>query len=123
MFGTTTAFSSVAVDDLTAARQFYGQTLGLKVSEAPGPLWLHIDGSQDVLVYPKPDHTPASFTVLNFSVDDIDRAVDDLTARGVRMERYEGLETDDRGIHRGDGRSVAWFTDSAGNVLSVVQVA
>ena len=122
MFGTA-AFSSFAVGDLPAARKFYGQTLGLRVSDEGGPLWLHLDGSQVVLVYPKPDHTPATFTVLNFPVDDIDRAVDDLTARGVRIARFEGLETDDRGIHRGDGRSVAWFTDSSGNVLSVVQGA
>ena len=123
MYRTSKAFSSIAVDDLTAARKFYGQTLGLRMSEDEGPLWIHIEGSHDILVYPKPDHTPATFTVLNFPVDDIDEAVDALTAQGVRTQRYEGLETDDKGIHRGEGRSVAWFTDPAGNVLSVVQLA
>ena len=121
MFGTAKAFSSFAVDDLTAAKHFYSQTLGLRVSEEPGPLWLQIAGSQPILVYPKPDHTPATFTVLNFSVDDIDQAVDELTARGVHIERYEGFKTDDKGIYRGQGHSIAWFTDPAGNGLSVVQ--
>ena len=121
MFETERAFSSFAVDDLTAAKKFYSQTLGLRVSEDHGPLWLQIEGSADILVYPKADHTPATFTVLNFPVDDIDQAVDELTARGVHIERYEGFETDDKGIYRGQGHSVAWFTDPAGNGLSVVQ--
>jgi catechol 2,3-dioxygenase-like lactoylglutathione lyase family enzyme len=117
-------FASFAVDDIDAAKGFYGETLGLSVSEQGerGPLWLHGQGSQDVLVYPKPDHVPASFTVLNLAVDDIDKAVDDLAAKGVRFERYEGLESDDRGIYRAEGHSTAWFTDPAGNVLSVVQI-
>jgi predicted enzyme related to lactoylglutathione lyase len=82
---------------------------------------LHLAGDQNILVYPKPDHTPASFTVLNFPVDDIDQAVDELNARGVPILRYEGFETDARGIYRGEGRLIAWFTDPAGNVLSVAQ--
>jgi predicted enzyme related to lactoylglutathione lyase len=121
MFGTAKAFSSIAVNDLTAAKEFYGQTLGLRVSDEHGPLWLQIDGAHDILVYPKQNHTPATFTVLNFPVDDIDQAVDELTARGVRIRRYAGFETDDRGIYRGRGHSIAWFTDPAGNGLSVVQ--
>ena len=123
MFGTAKAFSSIAVDDLDAAKRFYGETLGLRVSGEHGPLWLHIDGGHDILIYPKPDHTPATFTVLNFPVDDIDQAVDELTARGVRIQRYEGFQTDDRGIYRGRDHSIAWFTDPAGNGLSVVQIA
>jgi predicted enzyme related to lactoylglutathione lyase len=121
MISSAKAFSSFAVDDLTAARQFYGETLGLRVSDELGPLWLQIDDSRGVLVYTKPDHTPATFTVLNFPVDDIDDAVDELTARGVRIQRYEGFETDDKGIYRGQGHSIAWFTDPAGNGLAVVQ--
>lgn len=121
MFGAVKPFSSFAVDHLSAAKEFYSQTLGLRVSDEHGPLWLQTDGSQDVLIYPKPDHAPATFTVLNFPVDDIDQAVDELTARGVTIQRYKSFETDDKGIHREQGRSIAWFTDPAGNVLSVVQ--
>jgi catechol 2,3-dioxygenase-like lactoylglutathione lyase family enzyme len=121
MFGTAKAFSSFAVDDLAAAKAFYSDTLGLRVSEEHGPLWLQLDGARDILVYPKPDHTPATFTILNFPVDDIDQAVDELAARGVRIQRYEGFETDDKGVYRGQGHSIAWFTDPAGNVLCVVQ--
>jgi catechol 2,3-dioxygenase-like lactoylglutathione lyase family enzyme len=121
MFGTAKAFGSFAVDDLAAARTFYGETLGLRVSEEHGPLMLHLADDHRILVYPKPDHTPASFTLLNFPVDDIDQAVDELTARGVPIQRYEDFQTNDRGIYRGQGHSVAWFTDPAGNVLSVIQ--
>ena len=121
MLGNAKAFSSFAVDDLTAAKTFYSQTLGLRVSEEHGPLWLQIDGARDILVYPKADHQPVTFTILNFPVDDIDQAVDELTARGVRIQRYHGFETDDRGIYRGQGHSIAWFTDPAGNGLCVVQ--
>jgi catechol 2,3-dioxygenase-like lactoylglutathione lyase family enzyme len=125
MFGTTKAFSGFAVDDVPAARMFYGETLGLNVSEESGLLWLHIAGDRDIVVYPKPNHTPASFTILNFPVDDIERAVDELTERGVRFERYEGFEQDDKGIARpsgdGQGPPIAWFTDPAGNILSVLQ--
>jgi catechol 2,3-dioxygenase-like lactoylglutathione lyase family enzyme len=121
MFGAAKAFGSFAVDDLAAARKFYGETLGLRVSEEHGPLMLHIADDQRILIYPKPDHTPASFTILNFPVDDIDQAVGELTTRGVAIQRYEDFQTDDRGIYRGQGRSIAWFTDPAGNVLSVIQ--
>jgi len=121
MFGTAKAFGSFAVDDLAAARKFYGETLGLQVSEEGGPLMLHLADNQRILVYPKPDHTPASFTVLNFQVTDIDRAVDDLAARGVRFERYEAFDQDEKGVVREGGQSIAWFTDPAGNVVSVLQ--
>jgi len=121
MFDGAKAFSSFAVDDTTTAGKFYGETLGLWVSEEGGALMLHLAGDHRILVYPKPDHTPASFTILNFPVDDIDQAIDELSARGVPILRYEGFETDDRGIYRGQGRLIAWFTDPAGNVLSVVQ--
>ncbi|MFJ8050670.1 VOC family protein [Streptomyces luteogriseus] len=121
MFGTTKAFSGFSVNDIDAAKAFYADTLGLRVSEENGLLTLHIAGDRDTLVYPKPDHTPATFTVLNFPVDDIEAAVDELTRRGVRFERYDHLKTDDKGIFRGGGPLIAWFTDPAGNVLSVLQ--
>jgi catechol 2,3-dioxygenase-like lactoylglutathione lyase family enzyme len=123
MFANTKAFSGFAVDDLAAAKSFYAETLGLEVTEENGLLTLHIAGDRPVLVYPKPDHTPASFTILNFPVDDIGSAVDQLTARGVVFERYEGtpLATDEKGIFRGGGPLIAWFTDPAGNVLSVLE--
>ncbi len=126
MFTDTKAFSSLAVDDIDKARQFYTETLGLRVSDLPMPeeyvlLTLHIAGGSDVLVYPKPDHIPATFTVLNFPADDIDEAVDELTARGVCFERYDGFEPDSKGIHRGGGPLIAWFKDPAGNVLSVIE--
>ncbi|KOX16763.1 MULTISPECIES: VOC family protein [unclassified Streptomyces] len=126
MFGETSAFSGFSVDDLDAARRFYGETLGLEVEES-GPegmemLLLALAGGARVLVYPKEDHAPASFTILNFQVDDIERTVDELTGRGVTLERYPGFDADDKGIVRGpDGPAVAWFTDPAGNVLSVLQ--
>lgn len=123
MFGASKAFPSFAVDDLATAKTFYGERLGLKVSEERGPLMLHLADNQEILIYPKPDHTPATFTVLNFPVDDIDQAVDELTAQGVRIQRYEGFQTDDRGIYHADGHSIAWFTDPAGNGLSVIQFA
>jgi catechol 2,3-dioxygenase-like lactoylglutathione lyase family enzyme len=125
MFEQSKAFSGFAVDDLQKARQFYSETLGLKTSEANGLLTLHLAGGRDTLVYPKPDHTPATYTILNFPVADIDAAVDELTARGVRFERYEGFDQDAKGIARGlasgQGPDVAWFTDPAGNILSVLQ--
>ena len=121
MFDAAKAFSSLAVDDTAAASKFYGETLGLRVSEEGGPLMLHLAGDHRILTYPKPDHSPASFTVLNFPVDEIDQAVDELSARGVPILRYEGFATDDKGIYRSEGRLIAWFTDPAGNVLSVVQ--
>jgi catechol 2,3-dioxygenase-like lactoylglutathione lyase family enzyme len=122
MFTNTKAFSGFAVDDVDKAREFYSETLGLEVSEENGMLTLKIAGDRPTLVYPRPDHTPAEYTILNFPVDDIDRAVDDLTARGVRFEHYEGFEQDERGIMRGQGPPIAWFKDPAGNVLSVIQL-
>jgi len=121
MFENTKAFSGFAVDDVTAAKTFYGDTLGLNVSEENGMLRLHIAGGGDILVYPKPDHTPAAYTILNFPVDDIDQAVDALIARGVLFERFDGFDADDKGIVRGNGPDIAWFKDPAGNVLSVLQ--
>jgi catechol 2,3-dioxygenase-like lactoylglutathione lyase family enzyme len=122
MFKDTKAFSGFAVDDVDKAREFYSETLGLEVSEENGMLTLKIAGDRPTLVYPRPDHTPAEYTILNFPVDDIDQAVDDLTARGVRFEHYEGFEQDERGIMRGQGPPIAWFKDPAGNVLSVIQL-
>lgn len=121
MFGATKAFSGFSVDDVDAARKFYGETLGLRVSEQNGLLTLHIAGDRDVLVYPKPGHTPATYTILNFPVDDIEAAVDELGRRGVEFQRYEELPADEKGIFRGGGPLIAWFTDPAGNVLSVLQ--
>jgi len=121
MFENTRAFSGFAVNDLQRAREFYGVTLGLKTSEENGLLTLHIAGDRDVIIYVKPDHAPANFTILNFPVDDIDQAVDDLSNRGVRMQRYDGFEQDGRGIFRSGGPYIAWFTDPAGNILSVLQ--
>jgi catechol 2,3-dioxygenase-like lactoylglutathione lyase family enzyme len=121
MFENTKAFSGFSVDDLPRAKQFYGETLGVRVSEEHGMLTLHIAGERDTLVYPKDDHTPASFTILNFPVDDIEKAVDELAGRGVVFERYPGTDTDEKGIFRGAGPLIAWFKDPAGNVLSVIQ--
>ncbi len=121
MFENTKAFSGFSVDDVPEAKKFYSETLGLRVSEEYGMLWLHIAGERDILVYPKPDHTPATFTILNFPVDDIGKAVDELAGRGVRFERYDEADTDEKGIYRGGGPLIAWFKDPAGNVLSVIQ--
>ncbi|MFE4537199.1 VOC family protein [Streptomyces scopuliridis] len=121
MFGNSRAFSGFAVDDIDEARRFYGETLGLRVEEEHGLLRLRLAGGTTVLVYPKPGHTPASFTILNFPVDDIDAAVDELGRRGVTFERYPGMEADDKGVFRGGGPYIAWFTDPAGNILSVLQ--
>jgi catechol 2,3-dioxygenase-like lactoylglutathione lyase family enzyme len=121
MFADTKAFSGFAVDDLEKAREFYDETLGLRTSEQYGLMTLHLAGGRDTLVYPKPDHVPATYTILNFPVDDIEAAVDELSARGVRFARYDGMEQDERGIFRGGGPYIAWFTDPAGNVLSVLQ--
>lgn len=123
MFGTTKAYSGFSVNDIDAAKAFYGDTLGLRVSEEHGMLILHIAGDRDILVYPKEDHTPATYTILNFPVDDIEAAVDELSRRGVRFERYDHLKADEKGIFRGGGPLIAWFTDPAGNVLSVLQEA
>lgn len=121
MFADTTAFSGFGVDDVERARQFYGETLGVRTSEEYGLLWLHLAGDRDTLAYPRPDHVPADYTILNFTVDDIDTAVAELTERGVTFERFDGFEQDERGIMRGHGPDIAWFRDPAGNVLSVLQ--
>jgi catechol 2,3-dioxygenase-like lactoylglutathione lyase family enzyme len=121
MLAQSEAFSGFAVDDLEAAKEFYGTTLGLRTSEEYGLLTLHLAGDRPTLVYPKPDHTPATYTILNFRVDDIDRAVDELVERGVRFERYDDMPQDDRGVMREGGPYIAWFTDPAGNILSVLQ--
>jgi predicted enzyme related to lactoylglutathione lyase len=124
MFTNTKAYSGFAVDDLQKAREFYGETLGLKtsvISEEGGVMSLDLAGDRGTLVYQKPDYTPATYTILNFPVDDIDKAVDELAARGVRFERYDGFEQDEKGIARGEGPYIAWFKDPAGNVLSVLQ--
>jgi catechol 2,3-dioxygenase-like lactoylglutathione lyase family enzyme len=119
MFEHIKAFSGFSVDDIPKAKQFYAETLGLRVSEEHGMLHLHIAGDRDTLVYPKPDHTPASYTILNFPVEDVDAAVDGLAARGVQFERYDGA--DEKGIFRQRGPDIAWFKDPAGNILSVLQ--
>ena len=123
MLADSPAFSGFAVDDVPAARQFYQEVLGLPVTEDHGMLRLHLHTGAEVLVYPKPTHTPASFTILNFPVPDIEEAVAALTARGVVFEHYTGTpgETDEAGIFRKGGPLIAWFTDPAGNVLSVIQ--
>jgi catechol 2,3-dioxygenase-like lactoylglutathione lyase family enzyme len=121
----TKAFSGFSVDDVPRAKQFYGDTLGLKVTEENGMLTLHIAGDRPTLVYPKGDaHEPASFTILNFPVADIEATVDGLAERGVSFERYSGseMETDEKGIFRGGGPLIAWFKDPAGNVLSVIEL-
>ena len=125
MFKDTHAFSGFSVDNVQKAKAFYGQKLGLEVSEVPEMedlLELNIAGGTKILVYPTPDHKPASFTILNFPVEDIEEAVDELTRRGVRFEQYEGdLKTDPKGIFRGGGPLIAWFKDPAGNILSVLE--
>ena len=122
MLDPSKAFSGFAVKDIAAAKGFYGDTLGLEVGEENGLLSIHIPEGQNILIYPKPDHQPAVFTILNFPVDDIDEAVAELSKRGVEFERYEGFEQDDKGIARGDeGPAIAWFTDPSGNILSVLQ--
>jgi catechol 2,3-dioxygenase-like lactoylglutathione lyase family enzyme len=117
MFADTKAYSGFAVPDLEAARKFYGETLGLRTSvPMEGVLLaLHLAGGRDTLIY----HKPATYTILNFEVDDVERAVDELGSRGVRFERYEGFDQDEKGIARGQGPTIAWFTDPAGNILAV----
>ena len=118
MFKDTKAFSGFSVDDIPKAKAFYSQTLGLEVSEDHGMLRLHVAGDNPILIYPKPNHTPATYTILNFPVSDVDQTVDELTKRGVRFEIYEN--TDQKGIARGMGPTIAWFKDPAGNILSVL---
>lgn len=122
MFGKTEAFSGFAVDDIAAASSFYGETLGIETSEQNGILTLGLEGGKrPTIIYPKPGHVPAEYTILNFRVEQIEAAVDQLTARGVQIERYDGFEQDERGIMRGGGPYIAWFKDPAGNVLAVLQ--
>jgi len=121
MFAETKAFSGFSVGDVAEAQKFYGEVLGLHTSEQYGLLTLHLAGGRDTLVYPKSGHVPATYTILNFPVDDIDAAVDELTSRGVQFERYEGMDQDARAINRGGGPYIAWFKDPAGNILSVLQ--
>lgn len=122
MFENTKAYSGFAAPDIEAARRFYADTLGVRVTEEHGMLTLHLAGGErPTLVYPKPDHAPANYTILNFPVDDVEAAVDGLAERGVSFERYDGMEQDERGIARGQGPDIAWFKDPAGNILSVHQ--
>ena len=126
MFKDSKAFGSFSVDDLTKAKEFYGQKLGLDVSETTEGLGLKIIGGCEIFLYPKANHTPASFTVLNFPVDDVDQAVEQLAKRGVQFESYDGeIKTDEKGIFRGasrgQGPNIAWFKDPAGNILSVLE--
>ena len=123
MLADSKAFSGFAVPDIDAARGFYGDTLGLKVElmEGPGLLTLHLAGDRPTLIYPKPDFQPASYTILNFPVDDIDATVEELSARGVKFEQYDGFGQDDKGIAREAGPPIAWFKDPAGNILSVLE--
>ena len=119
------AFSGFSVDDTDKAKEFYGQTLGLMVTDSEeDTLELHLGSGARVLIYPKPNHTPATFTILNFPVANVEKAVDELTKRGVRFETYDlpGLKTDQRGVFRGGGPTIAWFKDPAGNILSVLEV-
>lgn len=118
------AFSGFSVNDTEKAKEFYGDILGLDIAEdkdMKGILHLHLAGGTTVLIYTKPNHVPATFTILNFPVKNISAAVDALSARGITFERYDGLEADDKGIFRGGGPLIAWFTDPAGNVLSVIE--
>jgi len=124
MFASTKATNGFAVDDIEAAKRFYGEVLGLgttDLSEEFGVMSIQLAGGRDTLVYRKDDFVPATYTILNFEVDDVDAAVDELGAKGVAFERYEGFDQDEKGIARGPGPSIAWFKDPAGNILSVLQ--
>lgn len=124
MFKDTKAFSSFSTNDLQKSKEFYSETLGIELTEQTEGLALHLAGGGEVFIYPKPNHAPASFTVLNFLVDDIDKAVDDLAGLGVTFEQYEGeIKTDEKGISRASsGPQIAWFQDPAGNIISVLQM-
>ena len=123
LLGESKAFSGFAAPDTAKVKAFYAQKLGLEVSEDHGLLTLHLAGGNKVLVYPKPDHVPATFTILNFPVSDVTQAVDELSKRGIRFEKYDGpeIKTDEKGIMRGNGPTIAWFRDPAGNILSVLE--
>ena len=124
MLADSEAYSGFAVPDLAAARTFYADTLGLNVSELDDQsdfLTLHLRGGRNVLVYTKPDHAPATYTILNFPVADVEGTVDALIQRGLTFERYDDIEQDDKGINRGEGPLIAWFRDPAGNILSLLE--
>jgi len=125
MLGESKAFSGFAAPGISKVKEFYSKTLGPKVTEEHGLLTLHLAGGNNVLIYPKSNHVPATFTVLNFPVDDVDLAVGELSRRGVRFEKYDGpeIKTDEKGIMRGNGPTIAWFKDPAGNVLSVLEAS
>lgn len=124
MVSTTQTFGSFSVNDIGAATEFYRDILGMEVTplDEHGPLWLGGPNGHQTFVYEKPDHQPATFTVLNLVVDDVVEAVDELADRGVKFERYEGIDADERGIHHGPGRALAWLTDPAGNSLAVAEL-
>jgi predicted enzyme related to lactoylglutathione lyase len=126
MLNNSHAFSGFSVNNIAQAKQFYGETLGIEVSEESqmGMLWLHLAGGNKIMVYPKPNHVPATFTILNFPVDNIEQTVDELTSKGVKFEIYnEGmLKTNEKGISANpEGPKIAWFKDPAGNFLSLIQ--
>lgn len=122
MFKDTKAYSGFSVDDVRKAKEFYSGVLGLEVTEENGMLTLHLSTGGNVLVYPKGDqHKPASFTILNFPVDDVEKIVDELTAKGVKFEHYPDMNTDEKGIMRDQGPTIAWFKDPAGNIISVLE--
>jgi predicted enzyme related to lactoylglutathione lyase len=126
MLADSKAFNGFAVPDIEAARKFYGDTLGLEVTEEDMGvtlLTLHLAGDRHTMIYPKPDFEPATYTILNFPVDDIDAEVDELSSRGVKFERYDGFDQDEKGIARGNGPNIAWFKDPAGNILAVLEDA
>jgi catechol 2,3-dioxygenase-like lactoylglutathione lyase family enzyme len=117
----TGAFQGFSANDITAERAFYSDTLGLTVRDEMGGLDIRLPGGARLYIYPKENHEPATFTVLNFQVGDVDRAVDELTAAGVRFERYDGMEQDAKGVMRGNGPTIAWFKDPCGNILSIIE--
>jgi catechol 2,3-dioxygenase-like lactoylglutathione lyase family enzyme len=115
------AFSGFSTNDLEKSREFYADKLGLNVTEENGNLNLHLEGGGTVFIYPKDNHEPATYTALNFPVKDIDEAVDSIARAGIQLERYEGIEQDERGIARDESTAIAWFKDPAGNILSVLE--
>jgi predicted enzyme related to lactoylglutathione lyase len=124
MFANAKAFSGFAVDDLQKAKQFYGETLGIEVEEQQDLLTLKLaGGDRPTVIYPKPDFQPATYTILNFPAEDVEKTVDELTARGVAFEKYDGFEQDEKGVFRGEGPLIAWFKDPAGNILAVIDAA
>ena len=123
MLSESKAFGSIAVKDLEQAKSFYEETLGLEVAEVARGiplLQINVKDGQNILIYPKPDHVPANFTILNFPVDEIEAAVDELASRGVTFEQYDGIDQDEKGISRGNGPDIAWFRDPSGNILAVL---